>query len=231
MGVTSRHLFSVTTLETGSILLTEVVIFAVELKSIILEVVIEACSLDSSREGAEERLVGNVLGNILNLFVAISCLGTCNGLMLGSCRCMYALSVRGQGPAPKIFSQVDPETDMPTNSSVFTLMVTAVWFVYFYSCNLAGMWEGPFVFDATELPIITIYMMYLPIFIQWMRKEKDQSVMKRFVLPILAFCGSCFMILACVVSHGIACVWYFIVFAIVMVIGYFFEKTRARKLG
>ena len=187
--------------------------------------------IDTGSTVAFTNIFGNILGNILNLFVAISCLGTCNGLMLGSCRCMYALSVRGQGPAPKVFSRIDPETNMPTNSSVFTLMVTGAWFLYFYASNLAGMWEGPFVFDSTELPIITIYLMYLPIFIQWMRKERDLSFTKRFLLPFLALCGSCFMVLACVVSHGIACLWYLIVFAVVMVIGCFFEKPRARKLG
>lgn len=187
--------------------------------------------IDTGATVAFTNIFGNVLGNILNLFIAISCLGTCNGLMLGSCRCMYALSVRGEGPSPKVFSRVDPETNMPTNSSVFTLMVTGAWFLYFYASNLAGMWKGPFVFDSTELPIITIYLMYLPIFIQWMRKEKDQPFAKRFLLPILAFCGSCFMVLACIVSHGIGCLWYLIVFAVVMAIGFYFEKPRAKKLG
>jgi len=187
--------------------------------------------IDVGATVAFTNIFGNVLGNILNLFIAISCLGTCNGLMLGSCRCMYALSVRGQGPATKVFSRVDPETNMPTNSSVFTLMVTAAWFLYFYASNLAGIWKGPFVFDSTELPLITIYLMYLPIFIQWMRKEKDLPFTKRFLLPILAFCGSCFMVLACIVSHGMACFWYLIVFAVIMAIGFYFEKPRARKLG
>jgi APA family basic amino acid/polyamine antiporter len=40
-------------------------------------------------EGATVAFVnifGGVLGNLLNLFVAISCAGTMNGLMLGCCR-------------------------------------------------------------------------------------------------------------------------------------------------
>ena len=61
--------------------------------------------------------------------------------------------------------------------------------------------------------------MYLPILVQWMRKEKDQPVLKRFVLPVLSVCGSLFMILACIVSHGWGCVWYLIVFTVIMVIG------------
>ena len=75
------------------------------------------------------------------------------------------------------------------------------------------------MFDSTELPIITIYLMYFPILIQWMRKEKEQNVLKRFVLPVLALCGSAFMVVASIFSHGWGCFWYLIVFGVVMVIG------------
>ena len=171
-------------------------------------------------------IFGKVLGNILNLFIAISCLGTTNGLMFGCSRCMYSLAVRGEGPNPKMYAQVDEHTNMPNNSAVFALLVTAAWFLYFYLTNLACVWSGPFVFDSSELPIITIYAMYLPIFINWMKNEKDENAVRRFVLPALGFAGSCFMIFACVMSHGIACLWYLIVFAAVMCIGWYFDASR-----
>lgn len=173
-------------------------------------------------------IFGGVFGNILNLFVAISCLGTANGLMLGCSRCMYSLGNRGEGPNPEMFSQVDKHTNMPSNSSVFALMVTAAWFLYFYLSNLACTWTGPFVFDSTELPIITIYLMYIPIFIQWMRKEKDQGALRRFVIPFLACCGSMFMVVACVASHRMACLWYLIVFAAIMGIGGLLNRSKKK---
>ena len=182
--------------------------------------------IDKGATVAFTNIFGGVLGNILNLFIAISCLGTTNGLMLGCSRCMYSLAARGKGPNPKVYSKVDPETNMPTNSSIFALIVTAAWFLYFYMSNLAGTWSGPFVFDSSELPIITIYMMYLPILILWMRKEKDQNVVRRFVLPILALCGSVFMVIASIFSHGMGCFWYLIVFAVVMMIGWFIDAPR-----
>ena len=171
-------------------------------------------------------IFGGVLGNILNLFIVISCLGTTNGLMLGCTRCIYSVAARGTGPNPGMFSQVDEKTNMPANSSVFALLVTAVWFLYFYLSNLACVWTGPFVFDSTELPIITIYLMYLPMLIQWMRKEKDENVMRRFVLPGLALCGSVFMVIASIFSHRMGCFWYLIVFAVVIVIGLLIEKKK-----
>ena len=85
---------------------------------------------------------------------------------------------------------------------------------------------GAFVFDPTELPIITIYLMYLPMFIQWMRKEKDQPLLKRFIMPALAFCGSVFMVIACIVSHKWGCFWYLIVFAVVMFFGWLVNKKK-----
>jgi APA family basic amino acid/polyamine antiporter len=185
--------------------------------------------IDSGATVAFTNIFGGVFGNILNLFIAISCLGTLNGLMLGCCRGMYAIAARGEGPKPETYSQVDKHTNMPHNSSIFALMITAAWFFYFYLSNLAGMWSGPFVFDSSELPIITIYLMYLPIFIQWIRKEKDQSVVRRFILPILAMIGSAFMVFACILSHRMACVWYIIVFAVIMVIGGLINWNRKRK--
>ncbi len=176
---------------------------------------------------------GGVLGNILNLFIAISCMGTCNGLMLGCTRGMYALAVRGQGPAPKTFRQVDEVSNMASNSSIFALMMCGAWGLYFYLSNLAGTWSSVqvlgsafMVFDSSELPILTMYAFYIPIFIVWMKKEKSESALNRFVLPGLAIVGSVFMIVATILGHGMACVWYLIVFAIVTAIGLAFAKTK-----
>ncbi len=187
--------------------------------------------IDKGATVAFTNIFGGVLGNILNLFIAISCLGTTNGLLLGCSRCMYSLAARNEGPSPETFNKLDSKTNMPTNSSIFALLVTAAWFLYFYCANLApfaGAWCGVLQFDSSELPIITIYLLYLPIFIQWMRKEKDQNILCRFVLPILALCGSVFMVVACIFSHRMGCVWYVIVFAVVMLLGYLLDSSRKK---
>ena len=184
--------------------------------------------IDKGAPIAFTNIFGGMLGNVLNLFIVISCLGTTNGLMMGCTRGMYALASRGEGPDPQMYGQLDKSTNMPANSSVIALLITAAWFLYFYLSNLAGTWSGPFVFDSTELPIITLYLMYLPILIQWMRKEKDQNLIRRFVLPGLAFCGSLFMVFACVFSHRWGCLWYLIVFAVIMAIGAWVDKSRKK---
>ncbi len=171
---------------------------------------------------------GSVGGTILMVFVMISCMGTLNGLMLGCCRGFYSLAARDEGPAPKIFSQVDKETNMPTNSSIMGLLLCAVWLIYFYGSNLVeNPWFGPFKFDPTELPIITIYALYIPIFIAMMIKGKELSGFKRFILPVLAIISSAVMMTASVVSHGMNNVWYLLVFVVVMIVGVFFMKKKS----
>jgi basic amino acid/polyamine antiporter, APA family len=60
------------------------------------------------------------------------------------------------------------------------------------------------------------------------RKEKDLSLFKRFVMPILSLVGCTFMIIAAYFSHKMAVVAYLIVFAVIMLIGTMF--TRKYKL-
>lgn len=177
---------------------------------------------------------GNVFGNILNLFVAVSCLGTLNGLLIGCIRGMYSISVRGFGPKVDLMKQVDPASNMPSNSCIVGLVIVASWLVYFYGANLTEKpWFGVFSFDSSELPIITIYALYIPMFIQFMRKEKGLSPVKRFVLPSLGIIGSAFMVIAAIYSHGylpyitakengqFSCpvLFYLLMFAVIMGIG------------
>ena len=68
-------------------------------------------------------------------------------------------------------------------------------------------------------------------FIQWIRKQKGTSVWQHYILPILAICGSVFMVIACLVSHGMGCFWYLIVFAFVMVLGGAQPQNAAHRAG
>ena len=115
-------------------------------------------------------------GQYYLFFVVISCLGTLNGLMMGCTRGFYSLAARDMGPAPEVLKTIDSKTNMPTNSSIMGALLTAVWLLYFFGANLVPTpWFGPFSFDSSELPIVTIYAMYIPIFIMIMVKEKSLS--------------------------------------------------------
>ena len=183
--------------------------------------------IDSGATIAFTNVFGNVLGNVLNLFIAISCIGTMNGLMLGCVRGMYSLAARNEGPKPEIFKQIDKSTNLPNNSAILGLLLCGAWGLYFYLSNLAQTWTGPFVFDPSELPIITIYALYIPIFINWMKKATDESALRRYVIPTLAICGSIFMVIACLIGHKMGNFWYLLTFAVIMLIGKRFAKNNA----
>ena len=186
-------------------------------------------------------IFGTKLGLVLNLFIAISCMGTLNGLMVASTRAMYAMAVRKEGPRPEVFGSIDKYTNMPSNSAIIGLFMCAIWLLYFFGANLgAFQWFGIFSFDSSELPIVTIYAFYIPIFIGFMKKATDLSAFKRFVLPGLGTVASICMVSAAVYAHGylpykaaaangtFSCpvLFYLIVFAVVMVIGFAVNKNK-----
>ncbi|HHY82767.1 MAG TPA: amino acid permease [Clostridiales bacterium] len=188
--------------------------------------------MESGQSGAKmafQNIFGRVGGSLIFVFVIISCLGTLNGLMIGCTRGMYSLAARNRGPLPETFKQVDRVTNMPTNSSIFGLLLCAFWLLYFYGAILTDSWFGPFSFDTSELPIVTLYAAYIPIFIMLIKKEKDLSPVKRFVMPILSILSCLFMVVAAILAHGIAVVFYLIVFAVIMLIGVYFSIKNNRK--
>ncbi|HHW31204.1 MAG TPA: APC family permease [Clostridiaceae bacterium] len=188
--------------------------------------------MESGQAGAKmafQNIFGSVAGSLIFVFVIISCLGTLNGLMVGCTRGMYSLATRNRGPLPETFKQVDKITNMPTNSSIFGVLLCAFWLLYFYGANLTAPWFGPFCFDTSELPIITLYGAYIPIFIMLMMKEKDLSPFKRFVMPALSILGCVFMVIAACFAHRMAVVYYLIIFIIIMAIGVFFKGESFDK--
>ena len=180
---------------------------------------------------AFETVFSNLGGSLIFVFVIISCLGTLNGLMLGCTRGLYSIAIRGFGPKQEVFKQVDKITNMATNSSVIGLLFCAVWLFFFYGANLTNPWFGFFCFDSSELPIVTLYAMYIPIFLMMIKKEKEIGIFKRVIMPIVSIIGCIFMIVAACFAHKMAVVAYLIVFTIVMLIGSLFvNKTMNNTL-
>ena len=169
-------------------------------------------------------------GTLLFIFVVISCLGTLNGLMMACTRAFYAMGVRDEGPRPQVFKVVDTVTKMPTNSALIGLMMAMLWLTYFYGANLAPKpWFGPFCFDSSELPIVTIYAMYIPIFVMQMKKEQELGFFYRVVVPALGVIASAFMVLAAIVSLRKAVLYYLILFAVLMGIGILLKNYGHEK--
>ena len=188
-------------------------------------------------------IFGKVGGTILNAFIVISCLGTLNGLMLASTRAPYSIAVRDHGPKPETFAEVDAQTNMPANSSILGLLFCGFWFFYFYAANLTAPVFGLFSFDSSELPIITIYGMYIPIFVMFIIKEGKNNVFKNIVMPVLGVIACAFMMFVAVYAHGIRpyqnaaangefsfpVLFYLIVYAVIMGAGLVMYKKKGAK--
>ena len=141
-----------------------------------------------------------------------------------------------------MFSSVDSQTNMPSNSGVLALLFCGAWFFYFYAANLTKPVFGLFSFDSSELPIITIYAIYVPIFVMFIVKEGKKNIFKNIVLPVLAIIASLFMVFVAVYAHGIKpylaaaengefsfpVLFYLVVFAVIMVIGAILYRKKEK---
>ena len=173
---------------------------------------------------AFQNIFGQVGGAAIFVFVVISCWGTCNGLTMAVTRGMFDLATESDSPKLKLFKNVDPTTNMANNSAVFGLLVSSLWLLYFYGGAIMEGF-GPFKFDSSELPIITLYAIYIPIYIALL-KRKDMTGFQGNVLPVLAILCSLFMVFAAIYSHRMNVVYYLIVFLVIEVIGAFFKGGK-----
>ena len=192
---------------------------------------IENSILMSAGEGGPLQAFTNVFGKLgstlLYFFVVISCLGTLNGLMMGVTRGIYSLAVRDMGFKPNLFKQVDQASNVPHNSAIIGLLLCSAWLVYFFGANLVETsWFGPFTFDSSELVIVTVYALYLPIFYNFIKKVKDLSTFNRIIMPVFAIICSLFMIVACIYAHTNEVIYYLIIFVIIMLIGNLINKNN-----
>ena len=179
----------------------------------------------SGAKSAFMNVFGQVGGIAIFAFVSISCWGTCNGLMMAVTRGMYDLAADGENEKLAMFRNIDPTTNMPTNSTVFGIFVSGLWLVYFYGANLTAGWFGPFCFASSELPIITLYALYIPIYFSLM-KRNDLSAFRGKVMPILATLCSLFMVYATIRAYHIKVLFYLIIFVVILLIGAFFKSGK-----
>ena len=193
-----------------------------------------AVMMENGQAGAKlafQNIFGQVGGVLIFVFVVISCWGTCNGLTMSACRGMYDLAVDSDSEKLKMFKNIDPTTGMASNSAVIGLLTSGLWLVYFYGANLAPtpwfqIFGLDFNFDSSELPIITLYLLYIPIFLKLM-SLKNLSGFKRYVAPALAILCSLFMCFACIYTYRIKVLFYLVVFAVIMLVGAAFKGKKA----
>ena len=169
-------------------------------------------------------------GTLAYVFIIISCLGTLNGVMLGCCRGFYSIAERGQGPAPEVLSRIDPHTNMPVNSAIVAIAFTVLWMVQWEFGLIEQALPTWLNFENDELPIITLYLSYIPIFIAFMIKGKELRGWQRFILIPAAILCCVFMVYSAVAAYKIQSLYYLAVFAIFMGFGMLFYRVKGRTV-
>ena len=130
-------------------------------------------------------------GTLLTIFVIISCLGTLNGLIMGSARGMFSIASRDMGPRPDLFKRINPAYNSTTCSAFIGFVLSAFWLMVWYG-NFNGWWGG--FMDISELPIAFLYVIYISLYIWVMKTFTDLGSFSRFLCPFLAGVGSLYII-------------------------------------
>jgi APA family basic amino acid/polyamine antiporter len=169
-------------------------------------------------------IFGRLGGSLLTVFVIVSCLGTLNGLIMGSVRGMYSIASRDLGPRPSYFKVVHPGTNATRRSAMLGFLLSAFWLFVWYG-NFAGWWGG--FMDISELPIAVLYVIYISIYVWMIRKLDYLHPFGRYVAPLLAGLGSLYIIFGAVQKEMFL---HFLVLALLFALaGYFLMNAKARE--
>lgn len=166
-------------------------------------------------------LFGGFAAKAVMAFVTISVMGTVNGVVLGFIRLPYSLALRGMLPKAKWLSKINPKNDMPLNSGFFAIAICLVWWVIHYFVIKYELIGNS---DVSEIAIVMTYVLYVVLYfkvIMLWREGRIKGVMKGLVCPILATCGSIF-----IVTGGLQNQFFFIfviICSIVLISGYLFK--------
>lgn len=170
------------------------------------------------------------LAVILNAFVFISCLGTTNGLSLANVRTLYSMSYRDIGPNPKYFKKLTKKSSMPFRAGIVATLFSIFWLVYFVASLDPKTNFKVLAFDVSEIPIVGIYMFYIPIYITYMLKSgKGETKFKRFVMPALSLAVALFMGFALIYKHYNNLIGFFLLFFLSYVMEKYFAYRHNEK--
>ena len=169
-------------------------------------------------------IFGRLGGSLLTVFVIVSCLGTLNGLIMGSARGMYSIASRDLGPGSAYFKVVHAGTNATRRSALLGFVFSVFWLIVWYG-NFAGWWGG--FMDISELPIAILYVIYISIYVWMIRKLEYLHPFGRYVAPALAGLGSLYIIFGAVQK---AMFLHFFVLAILFALaGYVLMNAKARE--
>lgn len=177
---------------------------------------------------AFSNLFGGIVSSLLILVVTISAFGTLNGLTMANSRNAYLFASNDEGLCKKKFLKVT-KRNVPYVSSVFGYLLAVIWLLYYFYSQTNDKANGVgFPFSSDELPIITTYLLYIPMLVALIIKEKELSIFKRYVMPSFGIVAAIFMIIASIYRHKLYTLNYLAFFISVMFIGFLVKLIKMK---
>ena len=175
----------------------------------------------------------NILGKtseLLLAFVAISCIGALNGMMFSLGRAMYSIGKSEQGPSPKLFSEINTVSGMPVASFSLGLVFSVLWLLFLFGTQISeDALFGNFGFDISEIPVVTVYGMYIPLFFSFLKKwGRKISVLKRITVS-MGIVACIFTAVCAIYAHFTDMTDYILVFVAIMLAGSLFRKNQCKN--
>lgn len=183
-------------------------------------------SLDTSVEAAKI-LFGDFFGSAVVVLVLVSVLGTLNGLVMGGVRGMYAVSVRGKGPKPELFTKLS-KNDATVASGILSFIITLFWAVLWYG-NFEGWWNGNFM-DTSILPIVFLYASYIVVYVFIARKLDDLNVVQRYVVPSVASLGALYLVYGAFTSDAKMFMFFALIVAVLSIVGFLLYGSKEQVI-
>ena len=141
-------------------------------------------------------------GNLLTLFVAVSCLGALNALAMGLVN------------ANKSFHK-----NAPRSTFSLGVVTSSLWLLWVF-CNRENH-GGKLWFDSTELPVVTIYALYIPLFLNSFRRERRRIKKALYTGGIVS---SVFVLVCGFIAHSGEVVSYLCILTSIMLAGSLLHK-------
>ena len=111
------------------------------------------------------------------------------------------------------------------------IALAALWLAQWELGFIEGVLPEWLSFENDELPIITLYLAYIPVFISFMVKDKELKGWQRFVIIPLGIASCLFMVYSAVSAYKMDALYYLIVSSVIMAVGMAFYRIGGRPLA
>jgi basic amino acid/polyamine antiporter, APA family len=171
-------------------------------------------------------LFGKYGSRILMMFVTIAVVGVVNGISLGSIRIPQALASKNMLPYSAEIATINPNYEISLSSGLISYVVTVFWMILHYITQKSGILGTS---DISEISIVFSYCCYVVLYIKVIHMKKKniiKSYFKGVICPLLAFAGSCIILIGGIVSNPTYVPIFILFCGLVCLIGYFYTAKK-----